>query len=286
MWTCANRSTDRIQKRWRSCIYAFFKPDVEIDWVDGHRCLVFRCAAKNCKTGKPLRRFLDKGDQSSGGNLFKHARKCLGDEAVDQAKDLGDATRVQATLVANILKNGAITEYFTPLKKGVTYSNRPLTKLQTRYSFRPFAVATDPSFLRLMKIGQPTMYIPSPTTISHDVKLVLTVGCGHLSKMLQKYPGRLHFATNAWTSPNHCPSVAFTVRLELDGSALKILLDVVELAKLHSGINLAETFVDLLVDMGIDKKVSDSNPQNEREACSQASGVIDNERHLQQRGQQ
>ncbi|RDX45200.1 hypothetical protein OH76DRAFT_1304481, partial [Lentinus brumalis] len=233
---------DRIQKRWRSCIYAFFKPDVEIDWVDGRRCLVFRCAAKNCKTGKPLRRFLDKGDRSSGGNLFKHARKCWGDEAVDQAKDLGDATRVRATLVANILKNGAITEYFAPLKKGVTYSNRPLTKLQTRYSFRPFAVATDPGFLRLMKIGRPTMYIPSPTTISRDVKLVLAVGRGRLSKMLQKYPGRLHFATDAWTSPNHRPFVAFTVHLELDGSALKILLDVVELAKSHSGINLAETF--------------------------------------------
>lgn len=122
-----------LSAHWHSCVYAFFKAEVKIETTpdDGRRYLAFRCAAKHCKTGRPVRRYLDKGDQSSG-NLFKHARTCWGDEAVDQAQELGDATRVRGTLVANILQNGAITEYFAPAKKGApTYSSRPLTKSQT-----------------------------------------------------------------------------------------------------------------------------------------------------------
>ncbi|TFK79414.1 hypothetical protein K466DRAFT_472998, partial [Polyporus arcularius HHB13444] len=232
----------KYSSRWRSCVYAFFKAEVEVEEVGGRRCLVFRCAAKHCKIGSPVLRYLDKGDRSSSGNLYKHARSCWGTEAVEQAQELGDATRVRGTLVANILQNGTITQYFAPAKNSVTYSNRPLSRIQIRYSFRPFAVATDPGFLRLMKTGRPGMYIPSPTTISRDVKITLAGGRLRLSGMLRAYPGRLHFATDAWTSPNHRPFVAFTVHLEVNGATLSVLLDIVEVAKSHSGVNLARAF--------------------------------------------
>ncbi len=124
-------STVKLQDNWRSAIYAFFKAEVTIAYINGRRCLEFRCAAKNCRIGKPVRRYLDKGDRSSSGNLFKHARTCWSDVVVDQARLLGEATRVRNTLVANILKDGAITQYFAPVKKGaILYSNRPLLKLQ------------------------------------------------------------------------------------------------------------------------------------------------------------
>ncbi len=120
-------------------------------------------------------------------------------------------------------------------------------------SYRPFAIAKDPGFLRLMLSGRPTYYIPSPTTISRDLKLIFAIVRKRLSRMLQvsdpfgarraqrthhagcnqDYAGRLHFATDSWTSPNHRPFVAFTVHLELNGAALKILLDIVELSKVR-----------------------------------------------------
>ncbi|TFK79443.1 hypothetical protein K466DRAFT_452881, partial [Polyporus arcularius HHB13444] len=227
-------------ERWRSSVYAFFKAEVTIEVVEGRRALIFRCAAKHCRIGAPVRRYLDKGDRSSSGNLLKHARSCWGAEAVEQAKVLGDAARVRTTLVASILQNGRITEYFAPAKHSVTYSNRPLSRAQI--SYRPFAVATDPGFLRLMKTGRPGMYIPSPTTISRDVKIVFAVGRRRLSAMLRAYPGRLHFATDAWTAPNHRPFVAFTVHLEVEGSTLSVILDIVEVAKSHTGVNLARAF--------------------------------------------
>ncbi len=129
----ADKYAEELSSRWRASVYAFFKAEVQIEEEDGRRFLAFRCAAKHCRIGTAVRRYLDKGDRSSGGNLLKHARACWGAEAVAQAKELGDATRVRSTLVANILKNGRITKYFAPTKCAVTYSNRPLSRVQIRY---------------------------------------------------------------------------------------------------------------------------------------------------------
>jgi len=47
---CTDYTTPaRIQKEWRSKVYAFFHPDVKIRHVDGRKCHEFSCNAKNCK---------------------------------------------------------------------------------------------------------------------------------------------------------------------------------------------------------------------------------------------
>jgi hypothetical protein len=73
---------------------------------------------------------------------------------------------------------------------------------------------------------------------------------------LQEYEGALNFATDAWTSPNHKAYVAFTVHFEQEGIPISMLLDLVEVVVLHSGVNLAKTFVKLLEDFGIKDKVN------------------------------
>jgi len=50
--------------------------------------------------------------------------------------------------------------------------------------------------------------------------------------------------------------VAVTVHFEQRGEPMCLLLDIVELAKSHSGINLAMAFADILEDYGISHKVS------------------------------
>jgi hypothetical protein len=72
----------------------------------------------------------------------------------------------------------------------------------------------------------------------------------------QEYEGKLSFATDAWTSPNHKAYVAITVHLEHEGKPLSMLLDLVEVPKSHTGANLASAFADVLAAFGIDKKVT------------------------------
>ena len=66
----------------------------------------------------------------------------------------------------------------------------------------------------------------------------------------------MNFTTDAWTSPNHKAYVAFTVHFEHEGVPISMLLDIVEVAKSHSGVRLAEAFVKVLEDLGIEDKVN------------------------------
>ena len=70
----------------------------------------------------------------------------------------------------------------------------------------------------------------------------------------------LSFGTDAWTSPNHKAYVAVTVHFKQNGVPMCLLLDLVEVAKSHSGTSLAATFVKILDDFGIGHKVRVDQP--------------------------
>ena len=58
-----------------------------------------------------------------------------------------------------------------------------------------------------------------------------------------------------WTSPNHKAYVAFMVHFTHEGAPVSMLLDLVEVAKLHLGVNLAVAFAKVLEEFGISDKV-------------------------------
>ena len=68
--------------------------------------------------------------------------------------------------------------------------------------------------------------------------------------------GALSFATDAWSSPNHKAYIAVTIHFKNKGVPVSMLLDIVELACSHSGINLVAVFAKILEDFGISDKVS------------------------------
>ena len=59
------------------------------------------------------------------------------------------------------------------------------------------------------------------------------------------------------TSPNLKAYIAMTVHLEQSGVLLSSILDLVEVAKSHSGLNLATVFANILEDFRIASKVSE-----------------------------
>ena len=120
---------------------------------------------------------------------------------------------------------------------------------------RPFSIVSDRGFLKLMKTGRPDIYVPSADTLSRDVKTVFVQCRQRMSRMLKEYKGALSFATDAWTSPNHKPYVAVTVHLEHSGKPLSMLLDIVEVARSHSGLNLPAAFATILEEFDISDKV-------------------------------
>ena len=71
----------------------------------------------------------------------------------------------------------------------------------------------------------------------------------------QEYDGDLNFTTDCWTAPNHRPFVAVLVHFEWQGAGICIPLDVVEVAKSHTGAELGDAFAQMLVDFGLQEKV-------------------------------
>ena len=89
-------------------------------------------------------------------------------------------------------------------------------------------------------------HIPSPTTVSRDIKIVFEksreridkilkvsplfflLSLSQLTLFLQEHPGHVHFATDAWSAPNHRAFVAWTVHLHHEGHILTFLLDIME----------------------------------------------------------
>lgn len=133
------KRVEQLMKQWNTPIYAFFRPTPAIEHIDGRRAHVFECSAKVCKGkgkhGRSVWRYLDTADATSTSNLRRHARICWGDEMVAAAGTVKDVYAARAVLAKPNQRDGSITAAFERIgsEKGtVTYSNRPLTKAETR----------------------------------------------------------------------------------------------------------------------------------------------------------
>ena len=119
-------------KKWTSPIYAFFSPIPDVEKIGQRTAHVFKCLGCGCNT--KIRRYLDKQDARSTGNMRKHATSCWGEDAIKAADEAKDATEVRKKIVGGILRNGSITAAFERKGKGVpTYSIRPHSKAEIRY---------------------------------------------------------------------------------------------------------------------------------------------------------
>ncbi|KIK17266.1 hypothetical protein PISMIDRAFT_76557, partial [Pisolithus microcarpus 441] len=204
---------DRLKREWNSPIYAFFTPEPTIEYIAGHRSHVFWCTAKGCKKG--VRRYLDKSDAQSTGNMCKHVKACWGDVLQKAFKMSGTTAAREA--VKSYVKSGSIPAAFD-CQGGVSHSHWQHTKLETR----------DRGFQSLMKTGCPEYYIPDTRTVRQDVLSVFARVCQKLATKLQSYEGRLSFGTDTWTAPNHKAFAAVTVHLIEKGEVLVMPLDFFE----------------------------------------------------------
>ncbi|KAJ7349943.1 hypothetical protein DFH08DRAFT_696526, partial [Mycena albidolilacea] len=170
--------------------------------------------ARHCKSkDNGVRRYQDNQDRSSTSNLKKHARHCFGDTAVQSAID--GKTKLNA--------DGSIFEAFAGNKQTrTTPTARTLSDAEIRSTFR-----------HLMLSGRTTTSLPSRFTLAQDIKKAFPAASEHISQLLKDYDGRLHFSTDAWTSPNHRAFVAVYVHLQHEGEMVCFLLDFVEVAEVR-----------------------------------------------------
>ncbi|KAJ7689875.1 hypothetical protein B0H16DRAFT_1210215, partial [Mycena metata] len=222
---------DHAKQSWSSTIYAFYSGDIDIEYRSRKLHHIFICAARGC--GHRVARNQTTKDRNSTKNLTKHAKKCWGADTLDAASDMGSLEKARTLLSTHKgAKNQLLTDIFkrhTPGGNLEYLSHVPLSKSETR--LRPFVIAADRGFRYLMKSGRPTMWIPSPSTIARDVKMLFSKTRERLRDRLWRRDGCVGLATDAWTSPNHRSFVAVTGHWEENGVKVDCLLDFVEVPK-------------------------------------------------------
>lgn len=129
---------EKLKKGWDAPIYAFFKPDPLLEYIGDDKRLsyTFVCNAPHCKNStRHVRRYQDKKDAGSTGNMRKHAVRCWGKEVVDEADKAKDANAVRklAKDVSGRLDPKTIMGSFKRSGKGkISYSYRQHTRTETR----------------------------------------------------------------------------------------------------------------------------------------------------------
>ena len=146
--------------------------------------------------GHVIKRNKDTADATSTSNLKAHALKCFGEDAVTAAMDVKNLKAARDVMKdkVSLRRSGSIAVAFQRAgTEKITYSTTPATTLEVRAnhvrwmceSKRPFAIAKDGGYHRNMKIGWPHQYIPSPETISRDVRVVFVEARKHMSRLLK-----------------------------------------------------------------------------------------------------
>lgn len=119
-----------VQPGWKAQIYAFYNPDVTIEYPKGRRAIAFECAG--CKS--KVFRYFDTQDSTSTSNLRTHVKKCKrwGEGVLTEVcatKDLDEAR----TMASSYTRTGTITKIFKCLGKGkLTFSTRQHRPQETR----------------------------------------------------------------------------------------------------------------------------------------------------------
>jgi hypothetical protein len=184
--------TERLAKKWTLPIYAFVHPQLLIQIIKGHQCHIFACAGKTCQYACCW--FLDTGDANLTGNLRKHIKACWGEEALAAADSAASVEVAQESIFKGLNTSGSITMLFEQKGKGqVTYSNQQHMQAETQTelvwwvckSLQPFQIVSDRSFQCLMKTRCLHYYLPSPLTISQDIKSVFAQTRKQIAKLLQ-----------------------------------------------------------------------------------------------------
>jgi hypothetical protein len=124
--------TERMSKHWTSPVYAFFEPIPAIEYVGGRCCHVFKCCSRGCKF--TARRYLDKSDKSSTGNLIWHVKACWREDAWNAAIACRDADDARKSVTLPLAQNGKISLVFERGKdKGkIAYSYVQHTREETK----------------------------------------------------------------------------------------------------------------------------------------------------------
>ncbi|THH18736.1 hypothetical protein EUX98_g8907 [Antrodiella citrinella] len=224
------------QKKWKSDVYKHFKEPVIVTQDDGTVLYKFVCNV--IRPGISPSSVSRVRHDDSTSNLSRHIRICN----------------------PKVLAPGTGIEQFA---HGSTYNKahfRFLIALWIARRHRPHAIVSDPELLQLFRMLYAKVEVPSPSTVSRDIREIFLMSRANVAAQLQAHVGRLHLCIDGWTSPNVISFLGVTVHYmdteATEGAQMRsFILDFVRLLHNHTGKYLAKQLSQCLREYGIEKKI-------------------------------
>jgi hypothetical protein len=124
----------RLSNNWNAPIYAFYEPLVKVEYVRVkgvlQKCHTFKCALKRCRN-KGIHQFLAGSDRQSTSNLRKHAKRCWGDDTIENADKLPDVAAARS-LMDGVTQSSITKAFAWVVNTKVSYATRQHSKGQVR----------------------------------------------------------------------------------------------------------------------------------------------------------
>jgi len=154
--------------------------------------------SKGLKGVHSIQHFQDLKDHAATSNLRSHTIRCFGQEAIDAAfNGTHPKARNQSLLHLHNKANNSsrsLTMHIQRLNLSEYHLNcwDPFWLISSAYiswwcteNNCPLHIVKDQHFEVLIKVGQPTTYIPSPSTVSQDIKAVFEKSWECIDKILK-----------------------------------------------------------------------------------------------------
>ena len=198
----------RLKEGWRSAVYQFFSSNVTVGYDNGCKYHFFKCVAQRCRNKglHGVRRYQDSKDQGTTSNrevqwldlcIFCVSRPGPGQSHTSHAHSIQN-TGPPCPLVCGKF---------------------PPDEDSFRSTIPHFDESRPPLSHRLL---------PSGATSRQPLNTVVNTSTTFSRTMLATS------ASDAWTSPNHCAFVAWTIHLHHEGHLLCFLLDVIEVPEVSA----------------------------------------------------
>ncbi|CAB5359159.1 unnamed protein product [Rhizophagus irregularis] len=121
---------------------------------------------------------------------------------------------------------------------------------------QPFTTVENIHFRNVVKVLNSDALVPKADTIKNDINESFDEERKKRKILLQKIPGRISFALDAWTSINGYGFLAITAHwITKNWKLCDSLLDFIKLSGPHSGENICNAFVKSCDDFGILEKI-------------------------------
>ncbi|KAE8246601.1 hypothetical protein A4X06_0g4949 [Tilletia controversa] len=213
----------------------------------GQTCILFPC--KCCIPPQNIHRPLS---ESSTSNLLAHSR---------QMKNKED----KQLSIMEMLSKKAGSKSSTGLAVLPPSTTRQMMVAWVSESGRPIAIVEDCGFLAFLSEEQRD-FMPSRWTVSRDITRVFNGMKEHLKMELAAVHGCFHLATDVWTSANGYSFLELIVCYQIEGQAIRRLLEMVPFLTTHDSEHLANATFEVLEKYGITGRlwniVSDNASEN------------------------